>query len=347
MKTYPAVLILGATGSVGYAVTQNLLARQWPVTALVRNYAKAKSLFPDASTLTILEGDVQDSEALKRAAAGADFIVHAINYPYHQWSGNMVSATQNVIEAANQAKATIVFPGNVYNFGNTKQPIREDSRPNPGTRKGQIRVDLETSLETAAGTGPCRVINVRLPDFWGLNVVHEGIAPVFEGALTGKAMPWLMNADIPHQSVYTLDAAEIIVRLMEHRSAQPATMNPYEVWNYGGVTVPSIRVWFGQIAALTGQPATVRVMGRWLIRLAGLFNPVVREVGEMLYLYDNTILLDDTKIRRLFPDFRETPMTDALKATLDWFAQHRLNQPADSVKRPSVPASPTERSSHV
>lgn len=324
MTTHPTVLILGATGSIGYAITQNLLARQWPLTMLVRNRVKASALFPDAPTLTILEGDVQDGDTLNRAAAGADFIVHAINYPYHQWAGNMASATRNVIDAATRNGATIVFPGNVYNFGNTQQPIYEESLPTPGTRKGRLRVDLEAMLEGAAAAGPCRVINVRLPDFWGPNVVHEGIAPVFEGALRGKAMPWLMNADRPHQFVYTPDAAEIIVRLMAYRVAQPLAGRPYEVWNYGGVIVPTIRAWFSQIAALTGKPAKVRVLGRWPIRLAGLVNPVVREVGEMLYLYDNTILLDDTKVRRLFADFHETPMIEALTATLDWFARHRL-----------------------
>lgn len=341
MTTSPAVLILGATGSIGYAVTQNLLARQWPVTILVRNRAKAEKLFPNAPSLTILTGDVQDGDGLNRAATGTDFIVHAINYPYYQWAGNMVSATRNVIEAASRTKATVIFPGNVYSFGNTKQPIREDSPPNPCTCKGQLRFELETLLETASGAGQFRVINVRLPDFWGPNVVHEGIAPVFEGALQGKAMPWLMNVDIAHQSVYTPDAAEIIVRLMERSLAQPALMKPYDVWNYGGFTLPSIRAWFGQIAALTGKSPNVQVLGRLPIRLLGLFKPVLREVVEMLYLYENTIVLDDAKVRALFPDFRETPMTSALTTTLDWFARYRLQVPFNAaVKLPSDPPLP-------
>ncbi|MBC8153382.1 MAG: NAD(P)H-binding protein [Bacteroidetes bacterium] len=327
MNTHPRTLILGATGSIGCAITQNLLARQWPVTILVRNRAKAEKMFSHTPSLTILEGDVQDRDALIRAAVSNDFIVHAINYPYNEWVGNMASATQNVIEAATQAKATIVFPGNVYSFGKTRQPIREDSLPNPDTRKGQLRAELEVSLETAARAGRCRVINVRLPDFWGPNVVHEGIAPVFEGALRGKAMPWLMNADIAHQSVYTPDAAEIIARLMVRSATQSETVPPYEVWNYGGVTLSSIRSWFGQIAALTGKPPKVQVIGRLPIRLLGLFKPVLGEVVEMLYLYENTIVLDDAAVRAVFPDFRETPMTDALTTTLDWFARQRLRIP--------------------
>ncbi len=76
-------------------------------------------------------------------------------------------------------------------------------------------------LERAANAGTCHVLNVRLPDFWGPNVLNEGVKPIFVNALTGKALPWLINIDIPHQSVYTPDAAEIIVRLMLRNTISP------------------------------------------------------------------------------------------------------------------------------
>ncbi|MBD2752771.1 NAD(P)H-binding protein [Spirosoma validum] len=324
------ILVLGATGSIGYAVTANLLARRLPVTILVRNRAKAEALFSEQSTLTIVEGDVQDSALLSRISADKDFIFHGINYPYNQWFGNMDTATQKIIDAAAQNQATIVLPGNVYNFGNTKEPIREDSRPNPCSRKGRLRVEIEAMLENAATTGRCRVVNVRLPDFWGPNVLNEGIKPIFENALTGKALPWIVNADIPHQSVYTKDAAEIIARLMvrewAERTQSEASSAAYQVWNYGGTTVASMRAWFEQITALTGKPLKVQVYSRLVISVLGLFMPVLREVKEMLYLYDNTIVLDDSNVLALFPDFEPTPMNQALTETLTWFAEHQLKQ---------------------
>ncbi len=326
--THPSVLILGATGSIGYAVATNLLARQWPVTILVRNRAKAEKLFPHAPTLTIVEGDVQDVPLLNHLAAGKQFIFHGINYPYNQWFGNMDTATQKIIDAASKNEdTTIIFPGNVYNFGNTKDPIREDSVAQPCTRKGQLRVAIETMLDQAAEAGKCRVMNVRLPDFWGPNVLNDGVRPVFENALTGKALPWLLNADIPHQSVYTNDAAELIARLMERNWKATEKQNPYEVWHYGGTTVPSIRSWFGQISELTGNPLKMQVYSRFIIGFLGLFMPVLREVKEMSYLYENTIVLDDKKLRTLFPDFRPTPMKQALTDTLTWFSEHQLKRP--------------------
>lgn len=326
--TKPSIntLVLGATGSIGYAVTANLLARQLPVTILVRNRAKADALFPDAPTLTVVVGDAQDAALLSRVAVGKTHIFHGINYPYNEWFGNMDTVTQKVIDAAahgSNGKATIVFPGNVYNFGNTQDLIREDSSPNPITRKGQLRVEIEAMLERAAKAGKCRVLTVRLPDFWGPNVLNAGVKPIFENALKGQALPWLLTADVPHQSVYTADAAEIIVRLM----LLPALSDSYTVRNYGGTIHSSIRSWFGQISALTGKPLKMQIHSRFMLSLLALIMPVMREVKEMLYLYENTILLDDTKVRNLFPDFRETPMDEALNDTLTWFATHQLKQP--------------------
>ncbi|GAB3791961.1 NAD(P)H-binding protein [Spirosoma humi] len=323
MNELPTTLVLGATGSIGYAVTTNLLAHHLPVTILVRNRAKAEALFQQQAALTIVEGDVQDAALLSRLSVGKDFIFHGINYPYDKWFGNMDRVTNNVIDAARQARSVIIFPGNVYNFGLVTEPIREDNQPNPCTRKGQLRVEIEALLEQAASAGKCRVMNVRLPDFWGPNVLNDGIRPIFENALKGKALPWIVNADIPHQLVYTPDAAELIVRLLLwewDRRSQPVT-GSYEVWNYGGTTVSSMRAWFNQISSLTGRPAKVQVYSRFLLSALGFIMPVMREVNEMLYLYENTIVLDDQKVKSLFPDFQPTPMKQALTETLTWFAQ--------------------------
>ncbi|WP_420150162.1 NAD(P)H-binding protein [Spirosoma sp.] len=319
-------LVLGATGSIGYAVTENLLARQLPVTILVRNRAKAEALFSHRPTLTIVEGDAHNVSLLNQLSIDKDFIFHGINYPYNKWFGNMDTVTQKVIDAAAQNHATIVFAGNVYNFGNTKEPIREDSRPNPCTRKGQLRVEIEAMLEQAAKAGKCRVLNVRLPDFWGPNVLNEGVKPIFENALNGKALPWIINADIPHQAVYTKDAAELIGRLMIWSQGEQRIEPPYEVYNYGGTTVSSMRAWFDEICALTGKSLKMQVYNRFQISVLGIFMPVLRELKEMLYLYENTIVLEDKKVLRLFPDFRPTPMTQALTETLTWFAQHQLKR---------------------
>jgi nucleoside-diphosphate-sugar epimerase len=214
------ILVLGSTGSIGYAFAENLISKNTPVTVLVRDVQKASNLFQGNSLVEIVQGDVQDLKLLKRISADKKTIFHGINYPYDKWFSNMDIATEKVIEAASQNQATIIFPGNVYNYGNMPL-IYEGSQQNPCTRKGALRVELEMMLRKASEDGKCKVLNVRLPDFWGPNVLNEGIKPVFVNALNKKALPYIFRTDIPHQMVFTKDAAEIMVRLMQKGLTKP------------------------------------------------------------------------------------------------------------------------------
>ena len=338
MKTtpQPRILVLGGTGSIGQAVAQNLLTKGYRVTLLARTPAKAQALFAPHPNLTIEAGDAEDLPRLLEVSRGHDIIFHGINYPYHQWEGTQERMTQHVIEAASQEQALIVFPGNIYNFGLTT-PIREDSAPAPVSKKGGIRVRQEALLAEAARAGRCRVLNVRMPDFWGPTVMNDGTIPIFEGALTGKALPWLLNADIPHQFVYTPDAAEIISLLLAERPREA-----YEVVNYAGQTVPSVRNFFTRISQLAGQPTVrVRVFPRWLFSVLAPFMPMMRAMKEMLYLYDHSILLDDAALRRRFPNWRETPLDTAIATTLQRFAEDRLHRAFVPAGGATPPASET------
>jgi hypothetical protein len=53
-----------------------------------------------------------------------------------------------------------------------------------------------------------------------------------------------------------------------------------------------------------------------MVRLMGLYNPVARELLELRYLWDRSLVLSDEKVRRLLPGFVQTPIEDAIKTTL-------------------------------
>jgi nucleoside-diphosphate-sugar epimerase len=229
----------------------------------------------------------------------------------------MDTATQKVIEAASQNKAMIIFPGNVYNYGNMAV-ISEDSIENPCSKKGVLRVEIEKMLRDAAQAGKCKVLNVCLSDFWGPNVLNEGIRPIFENALKGKSLPYMIRTDIPHQLVFTKDAAEMMVRLM-----QRGMIEPYEKYNYGGQIQPDMKSFLNRISRLANSPEQISIHSKWIFSILGLFVPMLKEVKEMLYLFEGTVILNDTKVRNIFPDFRETPLDEAITETLNWFKNHK------------------------
>ena len=312
------ILILGSTGSIGYAFADNLISKNIPITVLVRDVQKASNLFKGNPLVKIVEGDVQDLALLKSISNDKNFIFHGINYPYNKWFGNMNTITENIIEAASHNQAMIIFPGNVYNYGNISL-IEEDSPQNPCTRKGALRVALEKMLKDAAEVGKCKVLNVCLPDFWGPNVLNEGIKPIFMNALSGRALPYMLRTDIPHQMVFTKDAAEIMFRLM-----QRGLTKPYESYNYGGYVHPTMKGFLNEISRLANAPEKIQVYPKWLFSVLGIFMPMMREVKEMLYLFENSVTLDDSKVRKLFPDFRETDLDKAILETLNWFKVNKI-----------------------
>ena len=78
MKT--KYLVLGATGSIGYAFTQTLIENKTPATIVVRNKEKASSLFEQNEFIEIIEGDAMDLQLLKSLSSDKEFIFHGINY---------------------------------------------------------------------------------------------------------------------------------------------------------------------------------------------------------------------------------------------------------------------------
>lgn len=76
------VLVTGATGTVGWPIARDLIARGDSVVALVRDTGRARAILP--AGVTPVPGDVRDRDSVKRAVAGAEIVFHAAGLP-EQW----------------------------------------------------------------------------------------------------------------------------------------------------------------------------------------------------------------------------------------------------------------------
>jgi len=308
-------LILGATGSFGRAVAQEVAQRGQPARCLVRSLQKASSVLREASGLELIQGDVQDPNAVAKAAEGCGAIVHAINYPYPKWVPNMAKATANVIAAADKAETTILFPGNVYGLGaQTSSPLSENATNHPAGHKGELRVRLEDSLLHATEEGSVkRVIVLRAGDYFGPTVRNGLVDPIFENAAAGKPMRVLGNLEAAHQWAYVPDLARAAIGLL----AIEDRLKPYEVFNFAGTVADPERDFLQQIAEQAGHPGlAIRVLPWSAIKLAAMFDSVVRELIELRYLYDESVILEGSKLLRTLPNFKETPIVEAIRFTL-------------------------------
>ena len=56
-----------------------------------------------------------------------------------------------------------------------------------------------------------------------------------------------------------------------------------------------------------------------MVRMIGLFMPVLREFPELMYEYDRPFVSDSSKFEAAFGPFAVTPHEVALRTTLEWY----------------------------
>ncbi len=60
----------------------------------------------------------------------------------------------------------------------------------------------------------------------------------------------------------------------------------------------------------------MRVAGKTMLRLIGLFNPLMREMVEMHYLNTDPVVLDDSALQTLIAPIHKTSYPDGVKQCL-------------------------------
>ncbi len=314
MTPTQTALVLGATGGIGGEVARLLLARGWTVHALHRNPDNL-SAAQKPPGLNWHRGDAMSASDVAAAATGASVIVHAVNPPgYRNWGELVLPMLDNTIAAAIVNAARIVLPGTVYNFGPDALPNLSETSPQlPVTVKGKIRVEMERRLRAASSAG-AKVLIVRAGDFFGPkasnnNWFSQMVKP--GRLLTTIAYPG--QPGIGHQWAYLPDVAETMARLIE----TSRTLDPFAVFHMEGHWDADGTQMIDAIRRAAGNPGLKVGKTPWgLMRLLSPFVELFREVGEMRYLWQVPVYMDNKRLRSALGDEPHTPLDTAVRNTL-------------------------------
>jgi nucleoside-diphosphate-sugar epimerase len=298
--------ILGAGGAVSNELVKLLAARN----LLFRTVSRSAA--PNAGAAETKNADLSNHEQTLRAIAGSDvvFLLAGLKYDHKIWAAVWPRIMDNTIDACKRANAKLIFFDNVYMYGRVKGAMTEVTPFNPSSRKGEIRAAIAECLINEWKSGGLTAMIARAADFYGPGV-KTGLPNtlVFEPMSKGQKAMCLVSDALPHSYTYVPDAAQALIALAETPSAWnqtwhiPTTANP-----------PTGREFILAAADAMGVPPKYRILSRSMVKLFGLFNPVVGEVHEMLYQNDAPYLFDSSKYARAFGAVT-TPYADGIRAT--------------------------------
>jgi len=296
--------ILGANGTIGKLLAKELLACTNGVRLVSRNPKKVNA------GDELMPMDLSDPRNIDKAVEGSEVVYLVVGFEYKVtvWQRLWPPLVAAVILACAKHKAKLVFFDNVYAYDpNSVAHMREDAPLNPSSKKGQVRKQLVDLIMNAVGTGIIEAIIARAADFYGPdNDKSMFVEMVVKNIRKGKKPMWLIDANKKHSFTYTPDAAKATAML----GNTPAAYN--QVWH---LPTDNRQLSVRQLAEIyTSKPGlAINSLPLWLIRVVGLFIPVMMELPEMIYQYDRDYFFDSSKFDTYF-NFTPTSYEEGLAA---------------------------------
>ena len=312
----PTVIVLGANGRFGAAVSLAFANAGWSVLAQTR-----RPLVPALAghaNIVPLKADYNDTAALVAAGRGAAVVVHGLNPLYTQWLKLAQPMADAAMDLAQALGATLMVPGNVYNFG-TDMPLdlTEGLAQRAATRKGQVRIAMEQALRQRSSQG-LRCVVLRAGDFFG-----AGRGTWFDLAMVKAVRKGHIDypgpLDAPHAWAYLPDLARTFVAVAERHDQLQA---------FEDIHVPGHTLTGAQMVEAIAQAAQTlgwatpakgwKISGMpWgLFRLLSPLVPILRELVEMQYLWRVPHRLLGNRLQALGIELTATPLHQAVVTTL-------------------------------
>ena len=303
--------LFGAAGAIGQSIATALAAQQQPYRVVGRSREALSSTFGHDPLAGIATWNPDDPLSVRAAAQGIDTIVYLVGVNYWQFELHPRLMKQTLDGAIAAGVKHILLIGTVYPYGRPQtRPVREDHPREPHTFKGRMRKAQEDLLLGAHAEGRIAATVLRLPDFYGPGVDKSFLHSAFVAAVNSGVANLIGPIDKPHEFVFVPDVGPVVARLVETPAAQG------QVWHLAGAGVTTQRAIVEQIEQQVGHPIRVRVAGKTMLRLIGLFNPLMREMVEMHYLLTDPLLMDDGALQRLIGPLHKTSYVDGVRRCL-------------------------------
>jgi len=305
------IALFGAAGAIGQSIAAAIRAEGQPYRVVGRSEASLRQAFGADPLAEIVTWNPDVPESVQAAAAGVETLIYLVGVNYWQFELHPEVMLKTLAGAIAAGVKNILLIGTVYPYGRAQsRPVREDHPRQPHTFKGRMRRAQEDLLMQAHADGRIRATVLRLPDFYGPGVEASLLHGAAKAAVQGGTADMVGPLDLPHEFVFVPDVGPVVVKLIK----TPAAFG--KIWHCAGAGVTTQREIVSEMERQTGRKLKLRVVGKTLLRLLGLFNPMMREMVEMHYLLSEPLIMDDSALQRLLGPIRKTSYAEGVRQTL-------------------------------
>jgi len=301
--------ILGANGTIGSVLAKELKNYTNHIRVVSRNPKKVNE------TDELFPADLSDATQVEKAIEGSEVVYLLVGFDYNikVWQNKWPKLMRATIDACVKHKAKLVFFDNVYMYDINAIPhMTENSVINPPSKKGAVRKEVAGMLLSEVKSGKLTALIARSADFYGPNN-HKSflIEVVYKNMKKGKKPNWFIDANKKHSFTYTPDAAKATALLGN-------TVDAYnQVWH---LPTDKSTLTGKEMIALFAKEMNVEtkvfILPMWLLKILGLFIPIMKEMPEMMYQYDSDYVFDSSKFDERF-NFKTTTYQEGVKLTTE------------------------------
>lgn len=302
--------VIVGSGQVGTQVAERLSAGGHEVAVVTRSGSG-----PTAPGIRRVAMDAGDAARLTEITLGADALFNCANPKYHRWPIDWPPLASSMLAAAEATGAVLAITGNLYVYGPGDRSMTEDLPLAARGTKGQVRVRMWEDALAAHQAGRARVVEVRASDYYGpgcLDLAHFG-SRFMPRLLAGKPAQYIGNPDLPHSATYVPDVVSALLTAASDERAWG------RAWHVPTVAALTAREMADRVSALAGtKPSGVKPTPHWLVRAAGIFSPLMREMEEVRYQFVEPFVLDSSAFEQTFA-VAPTPLDEGLAETITWW----------------------------
>ena len=298
--------ILGSGGAIGKHLAKDLLEYTDKIRLVSRNPQVV------SGQEELVKADLLKQEEVDKAIEGSEVVYLMVGLPYSTkvWQNNWPIIMTNVINSCKKYKAKLVFFDNIYMYDpNHLNGMDEKTPQKPVSKKGIVRKQITDHLLNEVESGELTALIARCADYYGPSIKNTSALTetVINNLSKDKKADWLGSVNYKHSFTYTPDAAKATAILGNNEDAYnqvwhlPTAKNPFEG-----------KEWISKIAMELGVKPKYRSVPKSMVKILGLFIPVMKELNEMMYQYDRDYVFDSTKFEQKF-NFTPTPYLEGIK----------------------------------